>query len=60
MQTHTSTPVEMPVIDSPLDPEIADNLGDDILLSSAAANKVQRVKAPLSGARAWSASGSVD
>lgn len=71
MQNNTVTaPVELPVVDSPLDPEHADRTGDDILLGAAATNRVQRVRrgsgggstwAPQSGtSRAWTMGGNVD
>ena len=69
MQNSTITvpaPVEMPVIDSPLDPEVADHLGDDILLSAAAANKTQRItvrggaRGVAMSPRAWTMGGNVD
>jgi hypothetical protein len=59
-----TAPVEMPVIDSPLDPEVAEILGDDILLGAASSNKVQKVKAGVrsssTAARAWTMGGRVD
>lgn len=65
--TTTPVPVEMPVIDSPLDPEVADRLGDEMLLDAASTAKVQRVAgsgvslANQSGeSRAWTSSGQVD
>jgi hypothetical protein len=62
----TTTPTEMPVIDSPLDPEVADVLGDELIMS--ATTKTQRVSgsgrstiANQSGeSRAWTRAGYVD
>lgn len=52
----TTAPVE-----SPLDPEVADGLGDDVLLHAAAETKVQTVKGVFPGeSRAWASSGDVD
>jgi hypothetical protein len=64
----TAIPVEMPVIDSPLDPEVAEKLGDDVLLGAAANEKTQRVAghgpSPWINAsgesRAWTSAGQVD
>lgn len=64
----TITPTEMPVIDSPLDPEVADGLGDEMLLAAAAGTKTQRVGGTgrssfinRSGeSRAWTSAGNVD
>jgi len=67
--TNATTPItDMPVIDSPLDPEVADGLGDEMILSAATATKTQRVTgasrsslANQSGeSRAWTRSGYVD
>lgn len=69
MTSTTTTPLtDMPIVDSPLDPEVADVLGNEVLLSSTAAVKVQKVSrtanvtsAPNSGlSRAWTMGGSVD
>jgi hypothetical protein len=62
MQSPTSIPVtDMPVIDSPLDPEVADGLGDEMLLHAAAETKVQTVRGRFPNeSRAWASSGSVD
>lgn len=63
---HTITaPVEMPVIDSPLDPEVAEALGDNILLSSVASTKVAKVgrtgqSRPTVEVRGWTMGGRVD
>jgi hypothetical protein len=67
--TSTTTPLtDMPIVDSPLDPEVADALGNEVLLSATATTKVQKVRrtanttsAPASGlSRAWTMGGSVD
>lgn len=66
--TTTTTPVELPVIDSPLDPEVAERLGDELLLDTAAHTKTQKVHASgrataasqSAQARAWTMGGSVD
>jgi cytochrome c553 len=64
MNTTTTTPTtDMPVIDSPLDPEVADQLGDELILDIAAKTKTQRVRAGQaspSQSRAWTVSGNVD
>ena len=69
MNTITTTPLtDMPVIDSPLDPDVADGLGDGTLLSATADTKVQKVRrtanrnsTPVSGvSRAWTMGGNVD
>lgn len=68
MNTTTTAPVEMPVIDSPLDPEIADGLGDELLLATTAGTKTQSVTGSgrssfinRSGeSRAWTSAGNVD
>jgi hypothetical protein len=64
--TTVPTPTEMPVIDSPLDPEVADQLGDEILLSAVRSVKPHRVRKGAgqrfqpATVRAWSAGGRVD
>lgn len=70
MQTTIATPTttEMPVVDSPLDPEVADALGNDLLLGTAADNRVARVAGTGRSAwintsgesRAWTSAGNVD
>jgi hypothetical protein len=58
----------MPVFDSPLDAEVADGLGNDLLLGVAAGAKTQKVSgttprgiANQSGeSRAWTSAGNVD
>lgn len=68
MNNNTTTPVtDLPVVHSPLDPEVAERLGDDVLLSSAADTKVQRVRRTNGGrslqsgeSRAWTMGGDVD
>lgn len=60
MQFTASNPTTTPV-ESPLDPEVADGLGNDVLLHAAAETKVQTVKGNFPGeSRAWASSGTVD
>jgi hypothetical protein len=61
----TTTPLtDMPVIDSPLDPEVAETMGDEMLLSVAASTKVQKVRSrqatTINAPRAWTSTGRVD
>lgn len=58
----------MPVVDSPLDAEVADQLGNDVILGVAAGEKTQKVRragratwSSQSGeSRAWTSAGNVD
>lgn len=66
--TVTTTPVtDLPVIDSPLDPEVADRLGNEMLLDVAGKEKPKRVGrtnrswgATAPSSRAWTMGGRVD
>jgi hypothetical protein len=63
--TTPATPVtDMPVIDSPLDPEVAESMGDEMLLGVAAATKVKRVRrgerTTINSPRAWTQTGRLD
>lgn len=66
--TTTTTPVtDQPIIDSPLDAEVADRLGNEMLLGIAAGEKVQRVSGTRASSftqsgesRAWTSAGNVD
>lgn len=70
MDTTVVEPTDLPVVDSPLDPEVAEPLADDILLSAVRDTKPARVTARsrngsrlrgvATSPRAWTMGGSVD
>ena len=60
MDTITKTTESTPSTVSPLDPEVADGLGDELLRSAAAANRVAKVSGTSFGSRAWTYQGNVD